>query len=152
MIPTAPEPSRKALNVVALWALMVSFESRLSAELVELGLTIPGFRLIGELMQAPGGLRQIELARRLGVTPPVVAVSIARLEESGTIYRVQDPTDPDARRVRLSEDATLLAGIDVLGRMENLLFDHLSDEEHEQTQALLVSLLQRLEQAPEKVS
>ena len=145
MIPTSPEPAREGLNVVALWALMVAFESRLSSELVELGLTIPGFRLIGELMQAPAGLRQLELAQRLGVSAPVVAVSIARLEERGTVYRVQDPTDPDVRRVRLSEDAQLHAGVDVLGRMENLLFDHLTDEEHEQAQGLLVNLLKRLE-------
>jgi len=145
MIPTSPKPAREGLNVVALWALMVSFEQRMASELAELGLTIPGFRLIGELMQAPDGLRQVELAQLLGVSPPTVSVAIARLEETGVVYRVQDPRAPQTRHVRLSADAPLLSGVNVLTRMEAVLFDDLDDREHAQLQALLVSRLRRLE-------
>ncbi len=139
------EPAVEGLDVVALWALFVSFERRLASELAELDVSVPNFRLIGEVMREPEGIRQGELARRLGVRPPTVSAAVARLEERGLVHRVQDPEDPRARRVCLSADASLLPGLDVLARMDAVLFGGMTTEERAQTRALIETLASRLE-------
>ena len=42
------------------WALGLAFEARLARELVALKLSVADFRLVGEVMVAPAGLRQSE--------------------------------------------------------------------------------------------
>ncbi|MFT5682280.1 MAG: DNA-binding MarR family transcriptional regulator [Myxococcota bacterium] len=145
MIDNPPEATLAELDVIALWALFISFERRLADELVELGVSVSGFRLIGEVMREPGGVRQGELARRLGVRPPTVSAAVARLEKQGLIYRIQDPDDPRARRVCLSPGTSLLPGIDVLARMESAMFGGMTDGEREQARATITTLTQRLE-------
>ncbi len=139
------EPALEGLDVIALWGLLVSFERRLASELAELDISVPSFRLIGEVMREPEGIRQGELARRLGVRPPTVSAAVARLEERGLVHRVQDPEDPRARRVCLSADASLLPGLDVLGRMEALLFGGMAEPERAQARGLIEALARRLE-------
>ena len=128
------------LDVVSLWALFVSFERRLASELGELGLTVAAFRLIGEVMNSPDGIRQSELARRLGVRAPTVSSAIGRLEARGFVYRLADPTDPRARRVHLAPEAPLSAGVDVLLRMDTQLFGGLPDGERLQARELMQKL------------
>ena len=50
------------------------------------------------------GCSQKELARRLGVTPPTVTVSIQRLEKSGLLIRRQDEKDQRVSRIYLSDE------------------------------------------------
>ncbi len=138
-------PSLESLDVVALWSLFVSFERRLSEELRPLGLTVSTFRLMGGVAQSPDGVRQSELAQRVGITPPSVSAAVGRLEARGLVHRIKDPTDPRARRVRVANVAALGPGIDVLGRMEQLLFGDLTHAERAHARALLHSLTTRLE-------
>jgi len=138
-------PNLDQLGVLQLWSLLSSFELRLAAELAELGLSVAAFRLIGEVMLEPAGIRQGELARRLGVRPPTVSAAVTRLEQSGLIHRVTDPHDPRARRVCLSANAPLLPGLDVLQRMEVALFDGMTAEERAQTIDMLSTLNRRLQ-------
>jgi MarR family transcriptional regulator, organic hydroperoxide resistance regulator len=142
-------PDLDHLIVLQLWGLLTQFESRLESELQSLGLTVSRFRMIGEIMREPEGIRQGELARRLGVRPPTVSASIARLEEAGLLYRVQDPEDPRARRVHLSESASLSPGLDVFNRMESSLIDGLSREQLIQIREALGLLGVRLQNPPE---
>jgi MarR family transcriptional regulator, transcriptional regulator for hemolysin len=134
-----PQPS------VRLWSLLVAFERRLAHELSDLGISVSGFRLIGEVSRSPGGVRQAELARRLGVRPPTVSSAVARLEAQGLVRRMPDPDDPRARRVLLADGVALRPGFDVLGRMDDLLCDGMSETERQQTLAALDALAQRLE-------
>jgi len=135
------------MDVTALWALFVSFERRLATELGALGLTVSSFRLIGEVMREPDGIRQAELARRLGVRPPTVSAAVGRLEERGLVRRIPDPDDPRARRVCLSPEASLMPGLDVLSRMNDLLFGAMTDAERSQARALIQALAHRLEES-----
>ncbi|MDG1478564.1 MAG: MarR family transcriptional regulator [Myxococcota bacterium] len=130
---------------VRLWSLLVAFERRLAHELSDLGISVSGFRLIGEVSRSPDGVRQAELARRLGVRPPTVSAAVARLEAQGLVRRVPDPDDPRARRVLLADGVALRPGFDVLGRMDELLCGGMPESERQQTLAILDTLTQRLE-------
>jgi DNA-binding MarR family transcriptional regulator len=57
------------------------------------------------------GLRQAELARRLGVEPPTVTRMVQRLERAGLVERVRDPHDARLLRVRATPRARLLEGV-----------------------------------------
>lgn len=114
------------MTVIRLWALADAFETRLAAELERFGMSIAGFRLVGELMQAPDGLRQRELASRLRVKPPTVSAAVTRLQEQGLVERRRDPDDPRAWRVCLANDAPLSEGLAVLQRIESDLLRGLS--------------------------
>lgn len=141
---TSPSPLA-SLDAVALWAMLISFERRLAAELEPLGLTVSGFRLIGEVMTSPDGIRQSELARRLGVRAPTISAAVRRLEERGFVYRTPDPDDPRARRVCISPETSLQAGVDVLSRLDERLFGSLTPTERATTRALIKTMADRLE-------
>jgi len=101
-----------------LWALTDAFERRLAIELQPMGLTVAGFRLIGELVQVPQGLRIGALAERLSVKAPSVSAMVDRFEANGLVERVPDPDDARAALVRLAPNAPLAGGLEVLARME----------------------------------
>lgn len=130
--------------VVRLWALQVLFDARLSHELAAVGLTRAEFRLVGEVMSAPEGVRQGELARRLGVRPPTVSAALTRLEASGVVVRTRDPDDPRARRVTLAPGAPLVPGVEVLERLDADLVQALEPGERERIVELLDRLAARL--------
>ena len=126
--------------VTRLWALQVAFQARLDRALSGLGLTSAGFRLVGELMSAPRGLKQRELAQRLGVKAPTVSVAISRLEAAGVVERLEDPEDPRAWSVRLAPNAPLAPGVEVLESLERDLVGSLSSKDRRG----LIDLLERV--------
>ncbi len=128
------------LVVTRLWALQLAFQARLDRALAGLGLTSAGFRLVGELMNAPNGLKQRELAQRLGIKAPTVSVAISRLEAAGVVERVDDPDDPRAWSVRLSPMAPLGPGVAVLEALERDLVGALSAKDRR----ALLNLLDRV--------
>lgn len=125
------------LLVLRLWATQLLLETRLNEHLRAAGTTIAEFRLIGELLQAPHGLRQSELAKRLGVRAPTISASVARLEAAGVITRRADSTDPRARIVSLAAGAPIHAGVDLLENLEIRIHKALSKEEFVQFERLL---------------
>lgn len=129
-----------ALVVTRLWGLQLAFQARLDRALAGLGLTSAGFRLVGELMNAPTGLKQRELAQRLGIKAPTVSVAISKLEAAGVVERVDDRDDPRAWSVRLSPTAPLGPGVDVLERLERDLVGPLSAKDRR----ALLNLLDRV--------
>lgn len=146
--PEITDPDLPDLTVLQLWQLAVTFEARLAAELSVLDLSVASFRLIGEVMRAPDGLRQGELARRLGVRPPTVSTAVARLEKGGLLRRVPDPDDPRARRVTLAPGADLSAGVEVLARLEAAVTAGFDADELTQARAALSTFTQRLTETP----
>ena len=147
--PAAPGPrSRKTpahtrldtLVVTRLWGLQLAFQARLDRALAGLGLTSAGFRLVGELMNAPTGLKQRELAQRLGIKAPTVSVAISKLEAAGVVERVDDRDDPRAWSVQLSPTAPLGPGVAVLEALERDLVGPLSTKDRR----ALIDLLDRV--------
>ena len=134
---------------LTLWALSLALEARLAAALAPMGLSVAGFRLIGEVSAAPDGLRQSELALRLGVRPPTVSVAVKRLEELGLVTRVPDPKDPRARLVRVSPSADMSPGLDLIQAMDRELFDGLDAQGRAALSRSLSHLQRRLARSPE---
>jgi DNA-binding MarR family transcriptional regulator len=115
-------PRLEHLLAPRLWALAEAFEARLEAELAPLGISAAAFRLVGELMRAPRGLRAGELAKRLRVKPPSVTAMVAKLSAAGVVTTEADPDDARASVVRIATGAPLSTGADVFERMDRALF------------------------------
>jgi DNA-binding MarR family transcriptional regulator len=81
-----------ALTTVAIGAARPGFE-----------LTFPQWRVLVVLGGSPHGLRQSEIARRVGVTVPATSRQLHRLERRGLIEVRQDDRDRRASRVILTE-------------------------------------------------
>lgn len=114
-------PSLDELVSLRVWALAEAFHARLARELAPLDLSVSGFRLVGELLSAPDGLRTGELALRLGVKPPSVTTMVAKLAASGVVVVVGDDTDARASRVKLAPRAPLGRGLEVLTRLDRAM-------------------------------
>lgn len=84
--------------------------ARLAALLAPHGLH-PGQEGILLLLWGHPGLRQAELARRLGVEAPTVTRMLQRLERSGLVERRRDPHDARLVRVHATPRARLLEGV-----------------------------------------
>ncbi|MCU0701102.1 MAG: MarR family transcriptional regulator [Myxococcaceae bacterium] len=134
------------LLVTRLWAFQLVFQGWLDEALARsgLGLTSAGFRLVGELMNAPMGLKQRELAQRLGVKAPTVSVAVSKLEAAGVVERVDDETDPRAWRIRLTRAAPIRPGLEVLARLDRQLSAGLSPKDRRALTALLERLTNRM--------
>jgi DNA-binding MarR family transcriptional regulator len=128
----------------AVWSLAVAFEARLQQELAPLGLSLAGFRLVGELLHAPEGLRTGELARRLGVKPPSVTTQVARLVEAGVVTLADAPGDARGTRVRLAKNAPLHEGLGVLERLDKRLGRGLSAAQRKALEATLHTMVSQL--------
>lgn len=115
-----------------------------------MGLTIPGFRLIGELLRAPEGLRVGTLAERLRVKAPSVCGMVDRFEAQGLVERIPDPDDARASRVRLATDASLGQGTRVLERLDACLVAGASATEQAAIRRHLAQLTVRLLKKPER--
>jgi DNA-binding MarR family transcriptional regulator len=126
------------------WALAEAFEARLARELASLDLSVSGFRLVGELLAAPAGLRTGELARRIGVKPPSVTTMVAKLEASGLVVVVPDPKDARGTRVKLAPRAPLGRGLDVLARLDRALVGDATPASRKKLARTLEALTARL--------
>ena len=137
----------QGLVVTRLWALLDGFEARLARALEPMGLTVAGYRLVGEVMRSPEGLTQSELARRLGVRPPTVSAAVSQLQAAGVIERRPDPGDARAYRIHLAGDAQLGPGVAVLETLEAELVGTLDEADRARLLTLLEQVAGRL-QAP----
>jgi len=140
----ARSPAPESLVVVRLWEAQQAFEAALEAELAELGVTLAEFRLVGVLRREPGGLRQRELARRLGVRPPTVSAAVNRLTKSGLLEQSTDEADQRARLVRITRRAPIKSGADVLARLEARALASLSPRDRRMLDRLLANVLTNL--------
>ncbi|MFT5679856.1 MAG: DNA-binding MarR family transcriptional regulator [Myxococcota bacterium] len=146
MKPNSPRP--ESSSVLLLWKLAITFEARLAAELAEMNLTVAGFRLIGEVMQEPNGLRESELAHRLGISESTITETVSRMEIRDVLRREPDPDEPGAQRVYLAASANLILGIDVLSDLESVLLSGMDADDQHAVQDLLRRLENNL-QLPE---
>lgn len=93
------------------------------------------------------GISQRELAERLHVKPPTVAVTVKRLEKAGVIFRKPDPEDMRISRIYLTGK-----GREIAGRIEGIVQENeraltagFSEEEVELAKAFFDRMLQNLD-------
>ncbi len=128
----------------SLWALSLAFQARLAHELAEAGLSAADFRLVGEVMRAPDGLRQSELAARLSVRAATVSAAVTRLERDGVLSRAPDGSDPRARSVRIAPSAPLERGFVVLRELEARALSSFTPAEQRRLPRLIEQLIANL--------
>ena len=129
---------------IQLWSLFVAFEARLAHDLQSLNLSVAAFRLVGEVMQAPEGIRQSVLATRLGVRPPTVSAAVSKLESQGVLVRTVDPDDPRAFLVSLKPGAPIAAGASILQCIDDDLNAVLSPEQRSTLSHTLTAMIGQL--------
>ena len=73
------------------------------------GLTLPQWRVIAQL-EHEGELSQIAIANLIESDPMTVSRMLERMEATGLVERVPDPSDSRAKLVRLTDSAHALYG------------------------------------------
>jgi DNA-binding MarR family transcriptional regulator len=132
----------------ALHALARAHRARLSALLAPHGLHAGQDLLLLAVWDAPG-LRQAELAERLGVEPPTVTRMLQRLERGGMIERRVDPHDGRVVRAyptprsRLMESTVRRAWTS----LDDLMIDALGDTDAGRLQRLAAAAVLALTEA-----
>ena len=93
------------------------------------------------------GISQRELAERLHVKPPTVAVTVKRLEKAKVIYRKPDPNDMRISRIYLTEKGIEVAEqIEVVVKAnEKALTAGFSEEELELAKSFFDRMMQNLD-------
>lgn len=77
----------------------------LDARLAPLGLSEARWQCLLHLNRAGSPLSQVELAERMGITPPSLVKLLDRLEADGWLQRVPEPGDRRAKRIELAAGA-----------------------------------------------
>jgi MarR family transcriptional regulator for hemolysin len=77
---------------------------RFDTEAQRHGLTLPQWRVIGQLAFADG-VSQVELAGLIETDPMTVSGLVERLESKGLVVRVTDPGDSRAKIVKITDKA-----------------------------------------------
>lgn len=95
---------------------------------------------------------QKEIADRLGLSTPTVAVSIKRLEKAGVLYKVADETDLRRNLITLTEKGRQIAdeAQTVFERVDRGMFNNLSQEECDQLKKLFLQIVANLESMKEE--
>ncbi len=75
---------------------------RFAEDTREHGLTLPQWRVLGQLKLAGGGLSQVVLANLIESDPMTVSRMVERLESAGLVSRTADPQDSRAKLVVLT--------------------------------------------------
>jgi len=110
------------------------------ARLADLAISYAQFRLIGHLLDEPGGLSQKALALRMGLDPSSISVTLGALERRGLIRRSRDGGDRRRVTVRPALDAgSLSSALERAGAVESALAAALGPED----MACLAALLDR---------
>lgn len=114
----------------------------------------PGQLPFLKIIKYSEGISQSELATRLHVKPPTIAVSVKRLEKAEVIYRRPDPDDMRISRIYLTEKGMELAGqIEVLLEAnEKALAAGFSEEELELAKCFFDRMVQNLDVLSEELA
>jgi MarR family transcriptional regulator for hemolysin len=82
-----------------------TWRSILDSRLAPLGLSEARWQCLLHLGRANNPIAQVELAERMGITPPTLVKLLDRLEEDGWIERLPEPQDRRAKLVGLTSKA-----------------------------------------------
>lgn len=88
------------------------------------------FPMLRILFEYPG-LNQREIAEKLNIKPPTVAVSIKRMEKAGLVERKQDQNNQRISRIYITEAGTqvMKLGRKILVEEEKILLKDFTEEE-----------------------
>lgn len=100
-----PPPTFTTFLVWKLWWLRRILNVKLLSMSNTVGIPEAGIELILELMQAPDGLKQRDLADSLRLRNSTISVAIKKLLAAGLVRRARDAADDRAWRVTLQSDA-----------------------------------------------
>lgn len=112
-------------------------------------ISLADFRIVGILLGEHAGLRQRELAARLGIRPATISAALPCLERKGLIERFGDPNDARVTFVRLrASDKGLAPVIAIIGELDQLLFGDISAGERAWLKGVIAVAAQRIESPP----
>jgi len=96
-MPVRPNLGRQVGRLARLW------RTELDNRLRPLGLSQARWILLVHLSDTPGGMPQLDLAVRAGVSGPTLVRQVDSLEDAGLVERRNDPNDRRIKRVCLTE-------------------------------------------------
>ncbi|MCX7614209.1 MAG: MarR family transcriptional regulator [Clostridiales bacterium] len=90
---------------------------------------------------------QIEIARRIGIAPPTVAISIKRMEKAGLIKKIGDADDLRRNKITLTEKGyKLLTDCEeAVSGIDEQIFRNFSEKERELLQNFYIRMIGNLE-------
>jgi DNA-binding MarR family transcriptional regulator len=108
----------------------------------------PGQVPMLRLLANQGGLSQREIAARLHVKPPSVAVSIKRMESAGLVVRSADTKDQRVTRISLTQKGEeILEDIKKdFGRSQDILVQGFSEAEECLLRRFLLQIIKNMEE------
>lgn len=106
----------------------------------------PGQASLLKLVGEEPGLSQKEIAKKLNIQPPTVAVSIRRMEKSGLLKRDNDSDDKRISRVFITaEGSQLVKEVNLTtNELDNIVFAGISDAEQCLLRRILIQLIKNL--------
>ena len=112
----------------------------------EMGLHRSQHRMLMVLARSEEMPSQAELARRMDISPPAVANTLARLEKEGYIRRAEDSRDSRNHKVYLTDKGrNILESTKVrFDSVDRAMFAQVSEQELEQFTGLLARMQQNL--------
>jgi DNA-binding MarR family transcriptional regulator len=99
------------------------------------------------ILSQDDGMTHSEIAAKLEISPAAATKVIKRMEQAGYLQRQADPGDERVSRVYLREAGrALIAEIDrVFGRLDQMMFDGLSEPDLERLRDLLTHMQANLQ-------
>lgn len=122
----------------------LEFEKISNPILAEYDLTAAQYRILKFLYsQQAETARIVDIEKRCAITHPTALGLLDNLEKKGFVSKIVNPEDARSKVISLTEKArTMQNEIESVGdRIENMLTEHLSEEEKQQLLKLLQKLL-----------
>jgi DNA-binding MarR family transcriptional regulator len=119
-----------------------ALEERLESSLGKVGLSIPKYSVLSELVTAREPLSLSELAGRLSCVRSNMTQLVDRLEGDGLVQRVDDPTDRRSVRAALTDEgrARQAAGAAEMTRLHEEFDSQIGAQERATLERLLTAL------------
>ncbi len=119
-----------------------ALEDKLEASLAKVGLSMPKYSVLNELVSAGNALSLSDLANRLSCVRSNMTQLVDRLEADGLVKRVDDPNDRRIVQAELTEEgrARQEAGATELGRLHEEFASQTGAEDRAALLRLLTAL------------
>ncbi len=92
------------------------------------------------------GCTQVQVAQMMHVSPPSIATSVKRMQRSGLLEKVMDPTDQRCNRLSVTEKGrqTALLCREKFDQVDRMMFQGFTEEECEKLGEFLDRLMENL--------
>ncbi|WP_099467947.1 MarR family winged helix-turn-helix transcriptional regulator [Konateibacter massiliensis] len=106
----------------------------------------PGQDTLLQLVNTEPGLSQKDLAKKLNIQPPTVAVSIKRMEKAGWLKKEMDAGDKRISRIYITDKGqnALKKVKDKTKELNEVLFNGISEEEKCLLRRILIQLIENV--------